>query len=444
MDQRSLWVLLGCVAISLVCLWSSLRLRRRYRLLHDLPTSKVQGVFIGLVEVKGSAESEAPFTSYLAGSSCVFYSWAVEERWSRTVTETYTDDKGKSQTRTREESGWTTVDQGGESGPFFIKDDTGSLLVRPDGAKIEPLEFFSETVSRIDPLYYDKGPDGSVGDSDHVRRFVERGIPLHAPLFVVGHARERADVVAPEIAEDRAAAEFIISTRSEEKLTSALAGWSWFWWSLGFLIISLPFLLVVFKTNLVRLPKVEFTLILPAVFLAVWGACWIWMVYNSLVSLRQRVRHGWSLIEVQLKRRHDLIPNVVAIVSGMAGHEHEVQAEVAALRAQITATPPGVSGPDFAGVAGQVRVVMEKYPQLTAQSAFTELHTQLVDTEQRIALARSYYNDIATQFATRLQIIPDCWVARLGAMQAERLLEAAGFERAPVAVTFSTSAAQSR
>jgi len=104
------------------------------------------------------------------------------------------------------------------------------------------------------------------------------------------------------------------------------------------------------------------------------------------------------------------------------------------LRAQAIATPVGVSGPDFEGVARQVRVVMEKYPQLTAQPAFAALHEQLVESEQRIALARAYYNEIATQFATRLEIVPDRWVGRLGGMQPEPLLQAAGFERAVVPV----------
>ncbi len=161
------------------------------------------------------------------------------------------------------------------------------------------------------------------------------------------------------------------------------------------------------------------------------------MAYNSLVSLRQRVRQGWSLIDVQLKRRHDLIPSLATTVGALSDHESNAQEAVASLRAQAAATPPGVSGPDFEGVAAQLRVVIERYPQLTAQPAFAALHRQLVETEQRIALARTYYNDIATHFATRLEIIPDRWVAGLGAMKPEPLLAAASFERAPVPVSFA-------
>ncbi len=432
------------IACSLVipviaCLWASLHLRRKQRLLHDLPTSKVRGVFIGLVEIKGAAEVESPFISYLAGTSCVHYNWLIEERWSRTVTETTTDSKGNTTTTTRTESGWTDVAKGGESAPFYLQDDTGALLIRPAGAKIEPLTLFSEQVSRSNPLYYGKGPDNSVSNSDHVRRFVETGLPLHAPLFVVGPARERADMVAPEIAAQRDASEFLISTRAEEKIQSGLSAWSWFWWIAGLLVASAPliFLLAPDQTQNFPASYPGYASLLPIGYLAATGAGWIWMAYNSLVSLRQRVRQGWSLIDVQLKRRHDLIPSLATTIGALSNHESNTQKAVAALRAQTAATPPGVSGPDFEGVAAQLRVVIEHYPQLTAQPTFAALHRQLVETEQRIALARTYYNDIATHFATRLEIIPDRWVASLGAMKPEPLLAAASFERASVPVSFA-------
>ena len=127
---------------------------RRRRLIENLPTSKTSGVFIGLVELKGTAESAGPLTSYLAGAACVQYAWTVEEHWSRTVTETYTDDKGHTQTRTRTESGWTQVAGGGEMIPFYLQDDCGVILVRPEGAKIEPVKIFDETCTPLNPIYY--------------------------------------------------------------------------------------------------------------------------------------------------------------------------------------------------------------------------------------------------------------------------------------------------
>jgi hypothetical protein len=424
-----------CAAASAFTLWSSLRLRRRQRLLADLPTSKAQGVFIGLVELKGTAEAKDPLCSFLAGARCVHYAYEVQEKWSRTVTETTTDSNGKTTTTTRTEDGWKQVAHGGQTENFYLRDDTGAVLVRPGGAKLEPAVVFERTVSRSDPLYYGKGPAIAVPGSEHSRRFIEHAIVLHAPLYMVGTARERPDIVAPMITAADDGSLYLISTRSEQAVQRSAAGGSWALWALGVVLAGLAAALL--APERVSLDPVPTIAIGPGIYLGLWMTCWVWMAFNSLVSLRQRVRQGWSLIDVQLKRRHDLLPNLVAIVEGLSDHEQTTQTAVAALRAQLGATPPGVAGPDFEGLAGAVRVVAEKYPELMAQDQFAQLHRALVETEQRIALARSYYNDIATHFATRLEQIPDRWVAALGVMRPEPLLTAENFERAPVTVNFA-------
>jgi len=436
--NQELALLAGCLLGGALCLWGNLRELRRRRLLDDTPTSKALGVFVGISELKGTAEAAAPLTSYLAARRCVHYAWSVAESWSRMETETYTDEKGRTQTRLVQKSGWTTVAQGGESMPFYLQDDTGVVLVRPGGARLEPAGFFAETVGRGHPLYYGKGPAGGVPDSDGRRRFVEQGLPLHAPLYVVGTARERADVVAPEIAASPEAELFLISTRSEEKVKAAIGGWAWLWGVLGLIASAAPLLVVLSGRSSgppARIPPLF--LAPPALYGGAWMLGWVGMVHNSLVGLRQRVRQGWSLIDVQLKRRHDLIPRLAATVGALSAHEQSVQTAVARLRAQETATAPGVAGQDFAGLAATMRGVVEKYPQLTAQPGFMALQAQLVETEQRVALARSYYNDIATQFATRLERVPDRWVAALRGMRPEGLLQAADFERAAVQVAFA-------
>ena len=117
-------VILGLLVVCGLCLWGSARQLRRRRILGDTPTSKAQGVFIGFVELKGTAESAQPLTSFLAETACVHYAWQVDEHWSRVVTESYTDSKGNRQTRTRVESGWTTVAEGGETIPFYLRDES--------------------------------------------------------------------------------------------------------------------------------------------------------------------------------------------------------------------------------------------------------------------------------------------------------------------------------
>jgi|GEM_PF-3346061 len=97
----------------------------------------------------------------------------------------------------------------------------------------------------------------------------------------------------------------------------------------------------------------------------------------------------------------------------------------------------GASGPDHHGVTHQLQVLAEQYPQLQSQRSFQELHQNLVDTEQRIALARSYFNDIATFYNTRLERVPDRFVASLAGLTPQPLLSAMDFEREPVQVALA-------
>ena len=423
--------------IALLSLWFSLRQRRRHRLLHDLPTSKVRGVFIGLVELDGSAESEAPLTSHLAEAHCVHYAWSAEEHWRRTRTESYTDSKGRRRTRIVTDTGWETVAEGGDTQDFYLRDDTGAMLILPTGAKIEPRSLFSETVSLGHPLYHGKAPEAWVNGSTGQRRFTEHGIPLHARLYALGTARERNDIVAPEIAA-APDSEFILSCRGEDAIKRGFALGSWFTWGLG--LVALPFAVWLGYGDSVRPPELPLHCALLALaYLTLWTLGWIWMVHDSLVGLRERVRQAWSLIDIQLKRRHDLIPSLAKSIEALATHEQSTQTALAALRTQFAATRPGLAGPDPAGLAPALRAVVERYPELTADSGFAALHRELVETEQRLALARAYYNDIATHYATRLEIVPDRFVAALRGLRPEPLLAATDFERASVRVNFSNS-----
>jgi hypothetical protein len=416
--------------LGLILLLLAFRALRRRRLIDDIPTSRVQGVFIGLVEVKGTAESEQPLASVLAGVACVSYAWSAEEHWSRTRMETVRDSKGRTHTRVRHESGWTRVAGGAEAPPFYLRDDSGALRICPAGAEVHMQRVFDRTVTPADPLYYEKGPAGAIPHSDRRRRFREDAIRLHAPLYVIGQARERTDAVAAEIAAAPGAPLFLVSTRGEEELRAQH----------GFAAAALAALgaLIVVVGAFFAGGDAGAWLPVAGAGLAVYGAfCvtgWCWTVFNSLVALRQRVRQAWTLIDIQLRRRHELIPRLVETVRGLAAHERQVQETVAALRAQFEATPPGQAGPDFAGCRPAIAALAERYPDVLADGAFRDLQRALADTEERIALARGYYNDIATFYNTRLDQLPDRFLARLASMQPAPLLAAAGFERAPVPV----------
>jgi hypothetical protein len=419
---------------ALGCLIMAFRSLRKKRLIDDLPTSKTQGVFIGLSELKGTAESDMPLTSYLAGVRCVYYAWQVEEEWSRVVTTTTTDSKGHTTTSTHTETGWTSVAHGVESIPFYLKDDTGILRIVPEGAKITGNSTFNQTCSPGDALYFGKGPAAQIANSTHRRRFSETALPLHATLYVMGQARERQDIVAAEIARDKEAAMFLISTRTEKQISSGYHRWFWFWLVLGLgVIVGGTIAWEMWGKSPAGLSW-QASVIVVGGFMVALILGWLWTVHNSLVNLHHMVEQGWSQVEVQLKRRHDLIPNLENIVKGYRDYESGTVTLLAELRTQTEATPPGVAGADFKGISPLLRVVIERYPDLKASESFLKLQQALTDTEQRIALARDYFNNVATFYNTRLEIIPDRFAAALARLRPRALMSAADFERAPVEV----------
>jgi hypothetical protein len=402
------------------CMLFALNAGRKRRLLDDTPVSKALGVFVGEVELEGVCVRRDPFTSYLAESPCVLYGWSVSEHWRRARQETYTDDKGRTRTRTVIDTGSDVVASGGETGGFYLQDETGYVWVEPEGADLETVKMFDRDVDRDDPLYYGKGPDGSVEGSTGERSFTEHGLPVGTSLFIRGRASERPDIVAAQIKHEAKADMFIITPRKEKDVSEGKAT-AYILWNLLGAVFAAGFGAVITAAR-VRDPAPLGLFIGLGLYLVALGGGWVWMVFNSIVGLRNRVRQAQSLIDVQLKRRADLMPPLVACVQGFRAHEASVQTLVAALRAQAAGGRP-------AAVAPMLVAVAEQYPDLRAQASFDELRKNLVETEDRIALARAYYNNIATFYNTRLERVPDRYVAGILNMEPEALFQAEGFER---------------
>jgi len=139
-------------------------------------------------------------------------------------------------------------------------------------------------------------------------------------------------------------------------------------------------------------------------------------LYNTLVLSRNRTREAWSGIDVQLKRRSSLIPNLVETVRGYAKHEHEVFSEVAEARGALAkATGPAALASADQGLTaalGRLMAVAENYPQLQAAGTFSKLQEELSDTEEKVAYARQFYNRNALDFNTRIQTFPGNQFAR--------------------------------
>ena len=442
MEPSVLVVLAVMALLATGAVFMAVRASRMRRYLHDTPTSSTAGVFIGDVEVKGIASSEAPLRTYLSETLCVHHSWSISEDWGRWVTETYRDDKGNTRTRRRWETGSTTIASGGEMIPFYVKDDTGFLLVRPDGARIEPRQTVRFSCGPDHAAYHGKAQRGPIPDSLHRRNFSEEAIPLDARVFVAGRARERRDAVAAEIAADPEARLFIISVREEKEVAGGYGIASWVWAVVGFLVALVAgFISAGGLSKRGGEPDPLLIPIAPVVYIGMLAVCWAWMAFNSIVSLRQRVNRAWANIEVELKRRADLLPNLAAVVKAARMHDNDTQQVIAILRAQAS-IPPAQSRAPEAKVQGVVRVlqaVAEAYPSISAQPNFLALQKELSNTEARIALARSYYNGIAASFNARLLVVPDRFLAAIARLKPFELFNATDLERETPKVNFAKS-----
>ena len=144
---------------------------------------------------------------------------------------------------------------------------------------------------------------------------------------------------------------------------------------------------------------------------------WIVMIYNGLVRLKVRTNEAWADIDVQLKRRHDLIPNLVETVKGYATHERELFEKVTQARANaMNAQNPEEKGQAENMLTGALKslfAVSENYPQLRANENFLELQRELSDTENKIQAARRFYNGNVRDLNTKIQVFPDSIVANM-------------------------------
>jgi LemA protein len=155
-------------------------------------------------------------------------------------------------------------------------------------------------------------------------------------------------------------------------------------------------------------------------------------LYNGLVRLRQLVRSAWSQIDVQLKRRYDLIPNLVETVKGYAKHEREtLEAVIQARNAAVAAQGVGEQAKAenmLTGALRQLFALSERYPDLKANQNFLALQEELSATENRISFARQHYNDVTAQYNTRVQSFPANLLAGAFGFKTESFFELENLE----------------
>jgi len=167
---------------------------------------------------------------------------------------------------------------------------------------------------------------------------------------------------------------------------------------------------------------------------------YVMVVYNGLITLRNRVKEAWSDIDVQLKRRYDLIPNLVETVKGYASHEKETFNKVIEARSKaMSATGIKEKGEAENALSGTLKslfALSENYPELKASVNFLELQRELTDTEDKVQASRRFYNGNVLDFNTKLEMFPSNIIAQLFGFKVSEFFVAEEGEKAAPKVSF--------
>lgn len=161
---------------------------------------------------------------------------------------------------------------------------------------------------------------------------------------------------------------------------------------------------------------------------------WLFATYNGLVRLRNQTKNAWSQIDVQLKRRHDLIPNLVETVKGYAAHERQtLEAVTNARNIAVGAVGKGVGEQakaegELKGALSRLLAVVESYPDLKANQNFLALQEELSSTENKISFSRQYYNDSVLNYNNKIQMAPSNIIAGIFGFKSGEFFEVPGAE----------------
>lgn len=167
---------------------------------------------------------------------------------------------------------------------------------------------------------------------------------------------------------------------------------------------------------------------------------YIWSLYNGLVGMKTAIEEAWSQIDVQLKRRADLIPNLVESVKGYAKHEKGVFTEVTKARSALMGAKSLESKAEasdmLTGALGKLFAIAENYPQLKANENFVHLQKELSDTEDKVAYSRQYYNSTVMDYNVKIKVLPNNLIAGPMGFTVKEFFGATEEERKSVKVSF--------
>jgi LemA protein len=405
---------------------------RRRRVYADLGTTPAAAVYAGRNEVKGRAWHEAPLRSHLSGTPSVWWTYRLEEERRHTRTVTETDSKGRTTTRTETYTQWHEIDTAsGAHERVQVVDDSGAVEVVLAKASITPRTLVSE-------VFRDAEEKGflarlvSLDDRTGRYRRTETAIAVGDALFIVGDASFPGDASVPRIDHGRP---FVVSTRPEESHRRR-AG------------VAVPILLVIgVAFALWGADGVDSPLALPITIvglaLLLLSAVSL-IVYNQLQSYVQSAARAWSLVDVQLARRRDLIPALESVTKAAIAHERLTQETVAVARSSVVGDIPDAATIAAADAAVrtqteqlvQLVAVIEAHPELRTDTTTLRLQHELADTENRIAGTRTFYNETVTLLRDKRRTFPGVLIARFADPRRFALFDADGFERTVPSIAY--------
>lgn len=162
-------------------------------------------------------------------------------------------------------------------------------------------------------------------------------------------------------------------------------------------------------------------------------------LYNSLIRLSIRVKNAWAQIDVQLKRRYDLIPNLIKTVKGYMKHEREILENITKMRASLvkgTMAEKAKASNQITEALKSIFAVAENYPNLKANENFKMLQEELAGTESKIAYARQFYNDTVQSFNTKIKVFPNSMFANMFSFKEQEFFKTSEKEKEPIKVEF--------
>ncbi len=409
------------------------------RLIENTPTSKCRAVALGPVELAGRVAAPKPLASLIAQLPCVFSQVDIQQLRQR----------GKSEA-------WATVHKQEFKLPFYVDDGTGKVEVDPHGAQVQLVPDVVYSTDQDSAQWDQRALDRSyeIKDSrslnellrdycarrgiilDAPTRFTETNLSPGDPVYVLGTASEqpgperivvRSGLRCPLFIAESGEPQLVrfLRVRATRRLAAGAA-----LSTIGFTLLlralsaspSDAFVLSPAKaasaSELLRVwaPYLRQAVSLAAPFLAVVGLlAYFIVIYNGLVGLRNEVDRAWSNIDVLLKQRFDLVPNLVEVCKGYMHHEQSTLESVTlARRSWAEALHPEQkfkAAQESRAALQQVLLSVENYPLLRANENFLQLQQTLTELEEQIADRRELYNASVGALNTRIAQIPDAWVA---------------------------------